>query len=164
MAYGAGRDALDAIEQVRKRNGAGGPSHELAHAGFISEADYPRLTELDVISEMSPALWHIPEFGLQDGFRFKSVLSHHAKLTVGSDWIVLPSPNLLAGLQGMFEHGPYSFDLATALGAVTLAGARVAGKEDNQGTLEPGKSADFIVLDRNLSKIPFSDIGATVSR
>ena len=158
---GAIRAALDAIEQVRKRNGAGGPSHELAHAGFISEADYPRLAKLDVIAEMSPALWHIPEFGLQDGFRFKSVLSHHAKLTVGSDWIVLPSPNLFPGLQGMLEHGPHSVDLATALEAVTLAGARAVGKEDIQGTLEAGKSADFIVLDRNLFKIPISDIGAT---
>ena len=89
------------------------------------------------------------------------VLSHHAKLTVGSDWIVLPSPNLFPGLQGMLEHGPHSVDLATALEAVTLAGARAVGKEDIQGTLEAGKSADFIVLDRNLFKIPISDIGAT---
>lgn len=159
---GAIRAALDAIEKVRLSNGTQGPTHELAHAGFISEADYARLAELDVIAEMSPALWHIPEFGLQDGFRFNSVLSHKAKLTVGSDWIVLPSPNLFPGIQGMLEHGQESIDLATALEAVTLSGAKAVGKADIQGTLEPGKSADFIVLDRNLFNIPTSEIGATV--
>ena len=159
---GAVRAALDAIEQVRRINGAAGSTHELAHAGFISEADYPRFAELDVIAEMSPALWHIPEFGLQDGFRFHSVLSNKAKLTVGSDWIVLPSPNLFPGIQGMLEHGRESVDLATALEAVTLSGAKAVGKEELQGSLEPGKSADFIVLDRNLFKIPTSQIGATV--
>ena len=159
---GAIRTALDAIEQVRQSNGPGGPTHELAHAGFISDTDYPRLAELDVIAEMSPALWHIPDFGLQDGFRFKSVLSHNAKLTVGSDWIVLPSPNLFPGIQGMLEHGPESVNLATALEAVTLTGAKAVGKEATQGTLEAGKSADLIVLDRNLFKIPISEIGGTV--
>ena len=159
---GAIRAALDAIEHVRRINGTDGPTHELAHAGFISEADYSRLAGLDVVAEMSPALWHIPEFGLQDGFRFKSVLAHQGKLTVGSDWIVLPSPNLFPGIQGMIEHGQESVDLATALEAVTLAGAKAVGKEDIQGTLETGKSADFIVLDRNLFTIPTSEIGATV--
>lgn len=158
---GAVRIALDAIARVRERNGQSGPSHEIAHAGFISEQDYVRLSRLNVIAEMSPALWHIPEFGLQDGFRFKTILSHGADMTVGSDWIIMDSPNLFPGLQGMLQHGDQAIDLATAIKAMTISGARAVGRDSEQGTLEPGKSADFIVLDRNLFEVPVNEIGTT---
>ncbi|NKX53128.1 amidohydrolase [Arthrobacter mobilis] len=158
---GAIRTALDAIAYVREHNGPDGPSHEVAHAGFISDQDYGRLPELNVTAEMSPALWHIPEYGLQDGFRFNSVLKHGAAMTVGSDWIITESPNLFPGLQGMLQHGEESVDLATAIQSVTIAGARAVNREQSQGSIEVGKSADFIVLDRNLFDVPVDDIGTT---
>ena len=158
---GAIRAALDAIAFVRQHNGPNGPAHELAHAGFISGQDYGRLPRLNATAEMSPAIWHLPEYGLQDGFRFKSVLSHGAAMTVGSDWIITESPNLFPGLQGMLEHGSEAVGLAEAIKAITLSGARAVGREDRQGTLSPGKTADFIVLDRNLFEVPKTEIGST---
>jgi len=158
---GAIRTALDAIARVRSINGIQGPAHELAHAGFISDEDYGRLPELNVTAEMSPALWHVPEYGLQDGFRFRTVLKHGAAMTVGSDWIITENPNLFPGLQGMLLHGEESIDLAVALEAITLSGARAVGRENFQGSLEIGKSADFIVLDRNLFEVSVSQIGET---
>ncbi|NUP74381.1 MAG: amidohydrolase [Sinomonas sp.] len=158
---GAIRAALDAIEYVRQHNGPDGPAHELAHAGFISEQDYDRLPQLNATAEMSPAIWHIPEYGLQDGFRFKTVLSHGASMTVGSDWIITESPNLFPGLPGMLEHGSEAVGLNEAIKALTISGARSVGREDRQGSLVPGKSADFIVLDRNLFEVPINEIGKT---
>ncbi len=158
---GAVRTALDAISAVRASNGIHGPSHEIAHAGFISDEDYGRLPELNVTAEMSPALWHVPEYGLQDGFRFNSVLKHGAAMTVGSDWIITANPNLFPGLQGMLQHGEESIDLATALESLTLSGARAVGRENLQGSLEIGKSADFIVLDQNLFDVSIDQIGRT---
>lgn len=160
-AEGAVRTALDAIAEVRRQNGPDGPSHEIAHAGFISPQDYDRLAQLNTIAEMSPALWHIPEFGLQDGFKFKTVLGHGAEMTVGSDWIIMPSPNLFPALQGMLQHGDEAIDLATALRSMTIVGAHAVGQDTEYGSLETGKSADFIVLDRNLFDVPTEDIGAT---
>ena len=49
-------------------------------------------------------------------------------------------------------------DLATMIDAYTINGAYVMGLDDEQGTIETGKRADFVVLDRNLFEIPAADI------
>lgn len=82
-------------------------------------------------------------------------------MTVGSDWIITPSPNLFPPLQGMLQRDAESVDLAYALRLVTVEGARAIGRANSQGSLEKGKSADFIVLDQNLFDIPVDDIGRT---
>ncbi|MGY1813371.1 amidohydrolase [Blastococcus sp. SYSU D00820] len=158
---GAVRAALDAFEAVREANGSDGPRHELAHTAFIHEDDYARFGRLDVVAEMSPAIWHIPEFGLQHGFKFATVLRSGATMTVGSDWIITPDPNLFPALQGMLEWGEDAVDIATALRIMTLGGAEAVGRGDRQGSIEVGKSADFIVLDRDLLEIPADQVGGT---
>ena len=82
-------------------------------------------------------------------------------MTMGSDWIITKDPNLFPALQGMLQHGRQAVNLAEALEAMTIAGAHAIGRQDTQGSLEPGKSADFIVLDRHLFDVPVEDIGAT---
>ncbi|GAB3616726.1 hypothetical protein GCM10027416_12830 [Okibacterium endophyticum] len=48
---------------------------------------------------------------------------------------------------------------------MTRVGAAAVGKEDERGTLEEGKKADFIILDRDLFGIDENEIGAAqVSR
>ena len=49
-------------------------------------------------------------------------------------------------------------DLPTMLRAYTAGGAYAAGSEARTGTLEIGKAADLIVLDRNLYRIPTVEI------
>jgi predicted amidohydrolase YtcJ len=158
---GSTRRALDAIEKVRTVNGPGGPRHEVAHAGFISPSDYGRLQEHNVVAEMSPAIWHVPEYGLTDYYHFNSVLKNDAHMTVGSDWIITSDPNLFPALQGMLQHASESIDLPAALEAMTISGARAVNQQKHQGSLEVGKTADFIVLDRNLFDVPVDEIGAT---
>lgn len=158
---GAKRVALDALDHVRRHNGPHGPSHEIAHASVISDSDYPRFKALNVTAEMSPALWHIPEYGIQKNFRFRKVLDHGARMTIGSDWIIAKDPNLFPAVQGMLQHGEQAVNLEEALQALTIGGAEAIGRSKTQGSLEPGKSADFIVLDRHLFDIPVSEIGET---
>ncbi|WP_166848003.1 amidohydrolase [Isoptericola sp. BMS4] len=158
---GAVRVALDAVERVRAVNGPGRP-HEIAHAGFVSEPDYRRIAELDMTAEMSPALWHVPEYGLSEGFWFSRMIDEGVRMTIGSDWIITPDPNLFPGVQGAVQHATHPVPLETALAAVTRVGAQAVGRGSERGTLEAGKAADYIVLDRDLFTVPEDRIGEAV--
>ena len=90
----------------------------------------------------------------------------------GSDWpSVVPDTNPWPGIEAMVSRrDPYgqhegalwpeqAVDLATALRIFTINGA-VAGKQAAlTGSLEVGKRADFIVLDRNPFDIPVTELG-----
>ena len=82
-------------------------------------------------------------------------------LTIGTDWVVTPTPNLFPALEGMLDRGDESIDLPAALRAMTLNGAYAVGRDTVSGSLEQGKSADFIILDRNLFDISVSEISET---
>ena len=51
--------------------------------------------------------------------------------------------------------------LEEAVELYTLAGARLLGVESRAGTITAGKSADLIVLDRNLFESPVENISDT---
>lgn len=158
---GSAKAAFDAFQAVRESNGPNGPQHEIAHCTYIHDSDYQRFREHNVVAEMSPAIWHIEEYGLQDGYKFRTILDAGATMTVGSDWIITPDPNLFPAVQGMLERGNESVDLATVIEILTIGGARVVGRGEVQGSISVGKSADLIVLDRNLFEVPTGEIGAT---
>ena len=179
------RATLDAVEAARKANGDSGMMHEISHAELIDPADLSRFRELNVIAEFSPILWYptpllevmTQVIGEERANRFwptRALLDEGAHLIYGSDWpSVVPDPNPWPGVEALVtRRDPYgnfpgalwpeqAVDLETTLRIFTLNGA-VAGKQAHRtGTIEVGKSADFIVLDRNLFEIPLEDISDT---
>ena len=162
---GSARAALDAVEAARNANPGSSTRHELGHTNLVTPDDMPRFAELGVIAEMSPSTWHI--FGRllgdppRDAWEFGTLHEHGAMLTIGTDWVVTPTPNLFPALEGMLDRGDESIDLPAALRAMTFNGAYAVGRETVSGSLEQGKSADFIVLDRNLFDIPVPEISET---
>jgi predicted amidohydrolase YtcJ len=54
-----------------------------------------------------------------------------------------------------------SVDLPTVIRIFTINGAIANKTGDSSGSLEVGKDADFIVLDRNIFEVPISDVGET---
>lgn len=162
---GAARVALDAIEAARKANPQSSIRHDLAHTNIITPRDMPRFKQLNAVGEMSPAVWQL--FGRtlgnppQAAWQFKTLLDHGVLMTVGSDWVVTPTPNLFPGLQGMLLRGEESIELASALRMLTINGAISLGWEKTQGSIERGKLANFIVLDRNLFEVPATDVSET---
>ncbi len=179
------RVTLDAVEAARKANGDSGMMHEISHAELIHPDDIPRFKQLNVIAEFSPILWYpSPLVAVMTGVigeeranRFwptKQLLEAGAHIIYGSDWpSVVPDPNPWPGIEAMVtRRDPYgnspgalwleqAVDLETALRIFTANGA-VAGKQPARtGMIEVGKSADFIVLDRNLFEIPPEDISNT---
>ena len=181
---GAVRVALDAIEAARKANGRSGLRHQLAHAGFIDPADLPRFAGLNATADLSPYIWYpspiidsivgaIGERGRRY-FPVRDLLAGGADVVIGSDW---PSAAVNLSPWGAIEalvtrRNPVTdaqqtlwpeqaVTLEQALHIATLAGARGLAIEQLSGSIEVGKSADFIVLDRNLFEIPVAQISDT---
>ena len=179
------RVTLDAVEAARKVNGGSGMMHEISHAELIHPDDLPRFKELNVAAEFSPILWYPSPLvqvmeqviGEERAGRFwptRSLLEAGAHVIYGSDWpSVVPDPNPWPGIEAMVtRRDPYgnfpgtlwpeqAVDLETALRIFTLNGAAAGKQADRTGSIEVGKSADFIVLDRNIFQVPVEDISET---
>ncbi|MEJ8567021.1 amidohydrolase [Elongatibacter sediminis] len=162
VGTGAARAALDAIEYTRAENGNSGIGHEIAHSVWYSEADLPRVAALGAVAEMSPAIWHHGWPGMEEAFPFPRLLESGALLTAGTDWVILPNPNLLPALEGMLTRQGHEIPLETGIRILTINGARSVGKEDVFGSIEVGKQADMAVLDQNLFEIPAERIGESL--
>ena len=184
---GALRQGLDAIEAARAANGPSGLRHEISHAGIMHADDIGRFGELGAIPELAPILWY-PVPGVVEAqtaaigreraefsFPIRSLVESGSEPAFGSDWpAVVPTPNPWPGVEALLtRQDPYledpqetkwaeqAVDLETALEIVTINGARALKVADIAGSIEVGKSADLIVLDRNLFEIPASEIADT---
>ena len=158
---GAARIGLDAIEATRKANGNSGLWHEITHAGDVHPADFPRFAPLRAVADMSPYFWHLGGMLGGSGFQFRSLYDAGALITAGSDNIILPSFNPFPPLQGIVERGEEALPIETALELFTRNGAISMNRLDDMGSIEVGKIANMIVLDRNLLDIPSNEIGET---
>lgn len=179
------RVALNAIEAARKANADSSMMHEVSHAELIHPDDIPRFKELNVIAELSPILWYpsplieVMEQVVSEDFanRFWPIKSLHesgAHIIYGSDWpSVVPDPNPWPGIEAMVTRkDPYgvmpgamwpeqAIDLKTTLRIFTINGAAAAKSEDKTGSIEVGKSADFIILEKNIFEVPVEEVSET---
>ena len=171
------RMVLDAFEKVQQ----GKPSplrNRVEHAQIIQLADIPRFAELGVIASMQTthatsdknmAEDRIGPERILGGYAWRRLLDAGAVIANGSDFPVeLSNPfhGLYAavtrqGRDGEPEGGWYADQALTraeALHSYTLAAAYAARQEDRLGSLEPGKWADFIMIDRDYFTVPASEI------
>jgi len=182
------RHFLNAVEAVRRANGKG-PRHHLAHSMLVYPEDMDRFNfeQSNFVAEVSPFNIWVPDptanyswskiIG-RDRFDLtmtpiKSMVDAGAVVAYGSDWDNVPEPNPWLGLEGMVtrqypghpEYGQWKMDelidVETAIQIFTRNGAMALEKEDETGTIEVGKSADFIVINQNLLEIPPEKIHET---
>ncbi|KQX25602.1 MULTISPECIES: amidohydrolase [unclassified Sphingomonas] len=182
----ASRTALDAIAAARKANGPNGPTHDVGHLTFIQPEDMQRAKAIRATLEFSPYLWFpspinddiIKASGAE---RIKRVwpvregLDSGALVVAGSDWSVIPSANPWIGIETLVtrrapdgqrpgeSYGPNeAITIKEAIDIFTINAARQFGYADSHGTIEAGKAADFIILDRNPFKIAATDLHKVV--
>ncbi len=175
------RQGLDAIEAAARTNGARDRRPHIAHIQLFHPADISRFATLGVVANMQP-LWAYrdsfittltePRLGPERSkwlYPFRALQTAGARLAGGSDWSV-SSVNPLDAIEvsvtrkdvGAADDTPawlpeQRLDLETAIAAYTSGSAYVTF-EDESGSLETGKLADLIVLDRNVFEGPARQI------
>jgi predicted amidohydrolase YtcJ len=176
------RTALDAFAAARRANGRRDARHHIAHAQLIDPTDIPRFAELDVFANFSP-LWAYADTYITELtepflgparsrwlYPMRSVRDAGGRLVFGSDWSVSSMDPLLGIQVGMLRTDPEApegpawlpqerLELEAMLRGYTIEAARVNFLDDVSGSIEVGKLADLIVLDRDLVSTPPSEIG-----
>jgi len=191
MAHATGslsvRHFLNAVEAVRRANGKG-PTHHMAHSMLVypEEVDRFNFERSNFVAEISPYQLWVPDPSIRpwtkiigrDRFELtftpiKSMVDAGAAVTYGSDWDNIPEPDPWFALEGMItrqypgkpEYGQLNpderVDVETAIEIFTRNGTVAMEKEDETGTIEAGKSADFIVINQNILEIPAEKIHET---
>ena len=179
------RLALDAMAAARRANGVRDSRHQIAHLQLIDSADVPRFRALGVYANVQP-LWAVrdslytigldePALGPRRSARIYpigEVARTGATVVAGSDWNV-SSMNPFEAIQVAVTRrdvdappGPAwepseLVTLPAILAAYTLDGARAAFADSVRGSVQVGKWADLVVLDRNLFRIVPTEIHGT---
>jgi len=175
---GSARLVLDVAERIRA-DGFTTPI-QIAHGQFLAVDDIPRLHALEVSADISPFIWFpgvIPQAlaevlgeRAEHSQPNRALLDAGALVAGGSDWPVSESPNTLEGLQGLVTRADplgrapgvlwpeQAITAEEALEVFTLNAATAMGLGAETGSLTPGKSADFVVLDRDAIAGPADEI------
>jgi predicted amidohydrolase YtcJ len=171
------RQSLDAFE--KSQGGQKSPlRNRIEHAQIIALDDIPRFAELGVIasmqathatSDMNMAEDRIGTERVKGAYAWRKLIDSGAVIANGSDFpveLANPMHGMYASVArksraGLPENGWRLEDGLTreeTLHSFTLAAAYAALQEDRLGSLEPGKWADFIVVDRDFFVIPEAEI------
>ncbi|MFA1715019.1 amidohydrolase [Peribacillus frigoritolerans] len=170
------RLALDAFEEAVRMNGKRDSRHTIEHIEVIDSDDIERFSKLGVIASMQPD--HMAASSREvyssiigperekNVFLTKSLLNTGASLALGTDFPVSISLNPMRQIYTAITrvdssgdsqntwHPEQKLTLAEALQAYTYGSAYGCFREHELGTIEEGKLADLVVLDRNLFDIP----------
>ena len=169
---------LNIFERVEKENGPRDRRFRIEHAQHIHPDDFPRFHDLKVIPSMQPyhaiddGRWADRVIGTERSkttYAFRSLLDVQANLAFGSDWFVAP-PTPLDGIYAavtrrtLDDKNPNGWvpeqkiSVEQAMICYTRNAAYASFEENLKGTLEAGKLADFVVLERDITTIQPEEI------
>lgn len=183
------RTALDAIEKAMAANPPRERRHAIAHLVYVEDSDNPRFAKLGVTAQFS-ANWMsadpdtmqnmLERYGPERQsklYRPRSVLDSGGNISFGTDWPAAgyfstykPLDSIQVGVTRQLVGKPDApvlspadqrLTVEEAVHANTLGAAHQIRLDDRIGSLEVGKLADLIVLDRNIFEVPQSEIHAT---
>jgi hypothetical protein len=164
-------EKLDPVDRKRLR-------HRIEHVQVVAPEDLKRFATLGIVPSMQPVHvssdWRmlgerLEERRLVGAYAWRSLLDDGNRIAAGSDFPV-ESPNPMFGLYAAVTrldmdgepeggwHPDQKMTLDEALRAFTLDAAWAAHQERELGSLEKGKWADFILVDRDLYAIPAEQI------
>lgn len=176
----ANAQVISTYEQLSRKYGKD-RRWRIEHFQIADPADIPRLAPAGIIASMQPthqtsdrlmAEKRLGPARLRGAYAWQSVIKSGARIAFGSDFPV-ESPNPFPGLSaavsrqdingqpqgGWFPEERVSFE--QALSGFTRDAAYAGFAEQKIGALEPGKWADFIIVDRDISAADPQDLART---
>jgi predicted amidohydrolase YtcJ len=176
------RTSLDAFAAARKANGDKDNRHSIAHLQLVHPDDFPRFKALGVIADFQ-LLWAKREPANEEPLepylgpdRYRhlypagSLHAAGAMIVGGSDWDVTSYNPFCAFQTAVTRSGGKGqealnigekISLTTAVDAYTINAAFALKQESTTGSLEVGKRADLVVLDRDIFSVDPYTIGDT---
>jgi predicted amidohydrolase YtcJ len=154
------------------------PRWRVEHAQILNPQDVPRFGKLGVIASMQPShaisdLFFAPaRLGmdrLSGAYAWNSLLKTGAVICGGSDapvergepmieFYAAVARKSIKGESGEGWHPEQAVSREDALKMFTINAAYAAFEENDKGSIEPGKLADFAVLSADIMRIPAADI------
>lgn len=180
------RAGLDAVAAAREANGPSDNRHHISHLQLIDIDDIERFEPLNVSANFQsawayPDRWimemNLPVLGeerVQAMYPIGSIARAGGRLVGGSDWNVDTANTMVAIETAVSRQDPNGItkgvlneservSLAAMIDAYTINAAWLMHQENEVGSIERGKKADLVILDRNLFEIPVTEISeATV--
>ncbi len=178
----ANHDVLDVYEAVRQEESSRFTHHALRHriehVQILHPDDLNRLAQLNVIASMQPT-HAITDMETADrywgsrtpySYAWRTMLDSGAVLAFGSDSPIeeiAPLPGLHAAVTRRRANGfpgpdgwhpEQKLTIQEAIHAFTMGAAYAAGQETRQGSIAPGKLADFTILPRDIFAIPADEL------
>jgi predicted amidohydrolase YtcJ len=178
------RTALDAYQHAEDANHTSDRRPRIEHIETINAADIPRFGKLGVIASMQP-LHSYPDADTLDvwarnagpdrasrAWAWKSIANAGGYLAFGSDWPVVtlsPWEGIQTAVtrqttQGKPETGfvpEQRLTVEETVRGYTLGAAYAGRREKTEGSIEPGKLADLIIVSQNIFEIDPHRIGET---
>lgn len=173
------RESLDAFDAARARRDSG-VAHSITHLQLVDPADRPRFARLGVIAvmqlhwaEMDNYLLdlvkpYLNEQAFMAQYPARSLQKQGAVIAGASDWPISTANPWEAMHHAMTRQGQGGglnpaerLDATSMLLAYTRHAAQAIGLADRIGTLQPGKQADFIVVDRDVLEADAEALGQT---
>jgi predicted amidohydrolase YtcJ len=179
------RQALDAVARARAA-GLTGQRHAIAHMDLVDAADIPRFAKLNMVAQTSiqwatrdPSYDNIGRFVgtdlMEAAYPVRSLIASGAVQSFGTDWpaasylstfkpltqIEVAVTRRLPGRRDLPARAPgQAITVAQAVAGLTRASAHQLGVEAEFGSLEPGKRADLVMLDRDIFRVDPATIAA----
>lgn len=167
------RQVLNALEYAQKKYEAFDLRNRIEHAQIVSLDDIPRFAELNVIASMQPthatsdknmAEDRVGPIRIEGGYAWQKYLNQGTVVAAGSDFPVEhsnPFYGLYSAVTRMDHHGnpeggwypEEKMSRIEAFRSFTIDAAFAAHQEHVLGSLEVGKWADFIIIDKDYFEI-----------
>lgn len=177
---------LDCYESIQKEMDIRSRRFEISHANFQSAQNFDRCRELGIVADIQPAWLYKDGASLEKTLGERRMKWFLPLKTWFDDGLIIGGgSDHMVGLNSIDAANPWSPWLGMwiavtrqterdgvlnprecltreqAIRLYTINNARLNSEEDRKGSLEPGKYADLIIIDRDILKCPVNDLPAT---